>query len=36
MFKAEEYYRIDSVNLALNGDGQYDGFLKKNQQVWWY
>jgi len=28
MFKAEEYYRIDSANLALNGDGQYDGFLK--------
>ena len=28
MFKAEEYYRIDSVRLALNGDGQYDGFLK--------
>lgn len=28
MFKAEEYYRKDSVNLALNGDGQYDGFLK--------
>ncbi len=28
MFKAEEYYRMDSVNLALNGDGQYDGFLK--------
>jgi len=28
MFKAEEYFRIDSVNLALNGDGQYDGFLK--------
>lgn len=28
MFKAEEYYRLDSVNLALNGDGQYDGFLK--------
>jgi len=28
MFKAEEYYRIDSVTLALNGDGQYDGFLK--------
>ncbi|MCZ2460484.1 MAG: tetratricopeptide repeat protein [Chitinophagales bacterium] len=27
MFKAEEYYRIDSVNLALNGDGQYPGFL---------
>lgn len=28
MFKAEEYYRIDSVNLALNGDGQYEGFLR--------
>jgi hypothetical protein len=28
MFKAEEYYRLDSVNLALNGDGQYDGFLR--------
>lgn len=28
MFKAEEYYRIDSVSLALNGDGQHDGFLK--------
>jgi tetratricopeptide (TPR) repeat protein len=28
MFKAEEYYRLDSVNQALNGDGQYPGFLK--------
>jgi tetratricopeptide (TPR) repeat protein len=28
MFKAEEYFRLDSTNLALNGDGQYDGFLK--------
>lgn len=28
MFKAEEYYRLDSVNKALNGDGQYWGFLK--------
>src|SRR5688500_3199121 len=28
MFKAEDYYRRDSVNLALNGDGQYLGFLK--------
>lgn len=28
MFKAEEYYRMDSINLALNGDGQYDGFLR--------
>ena len=28
MFKAESYYRLDSLNLALNGDGQYDGFLR--------
>ena len=28
MFKAEEYYRMDSVNLALKGDGAYAGFLK--------
>ena len=28
MFKAEDYYRKDSVNLALNGDGQSLGFLK--------
>ncbi len=28
MYKAEEYYRMDSVNLALNGDGQHLGFLK--------
>jgi tetratricopeptide (TPR) repeat protein len=28
MFRAEEYYRKDSVNLALNGDGQNWGFLK--------
>lgn len=28
MFKAEEYYRMDSLNLALNGDGQYPGFLR--------
>ena len=28
IFKAEEYYRMDSVNLALNGDGQSWGFLK--------
>ncbi len=28
MFKAEEYYRLDSVNKALNGDGQYWGFLR--------
>lgn len=28
MFRAEEYYRMDSLNLALNGDGQSAGFLK--------
>lgn len=28
LFKAEEYYRLDSVRLALQGDGQYLGFLK--------
>lgn len=28
MYKAEEYYRMDSVNLALNGDGQHPGFLR--------
>lgn len=27
-FKAEEYYRMDSVRLALNGDGQNLGFLR--------
>jgi len=28
IFKAEEYFRMDSLNQALNGDGQYMGFLK--------
>jgi hypothetical protein len=28
LFKAEEYYRMDSLKLALNGDGQYPGFEK--------
>lgn len=28
LFKAEEYYRMDSVKLALNGDGGNAGFLK--------
>ena len=28
MFKAEEYYRMDSARLALNGDGPNAGFLK--------
>jgi tetratricopeptide (TPR) repeat protein len=28
MFKAEDYYRADSITKALNGDGQYWGFLR--------
>jgi TolA-binding protein len=28
IFKAEEYFRTDSVKLALNGDGINQGFLK--------
>ncbi len=28
LFKAEEYYRLDSIQKALNGDGQHAGFLK--------
>lgn len=28
IFKAEDYYRADSVQLALNGDGVNPGFLK--------
>jgi tetratricopeptide (TPR) repeat protein len=28
MFRAEDYYRKDSANKALNGDGQYWGFLR--------
>jgi tetratricopeptide (TPR) repeat protein len=32
IFKAEEYYRADSIGKALNGDGQYWGFLKVIQK----
>jgi predicted negative regulator of RcsB-dependent stress response len=28
IFKAEDYYRMDSLTLALNGDGVNPGFLK--------
>ncbi len=28
IFKAEDYYRMDSLSLALNGDGANPGFLK--------
>jgi tetratricopeptide (TPR) repeat protein len=27
MFKAEYYFELDSLNLALNGDGENDGFI---------
>lgn len=27
LYKAEEYYRMDSLNLALNGDGAFPGLL---------
>lgn len=27
MYMAEQYFGIDSLNLALNGDGMYPGFL---------
>lgn len=27
MFMAEKYFELDSLNLALNGDGNYPGFL---------
>ncbi|WP_242926306.1 tetratricopeptide repeat protein [Pontibacter vulgaris] len=28
MFQSVHYFEADSLNKALNGDGQYDGFLK--------
>lgn len=28
MWKAEQYFEVDSFNLALNGDGNYYGFLQ--------
>jgi predicted negative regulator of RcsB-dependent stress response len=28
LFKAEEYFRMDSLNMALKGDGQFPGFEK--------
>jgi len=28
MYMAQQYFEIDSLNLALNGDGMYPGFLK--------
>jgi tetratricopeptide (TPR) repeat protein len=31
MFQAERYFEIDSVSLALNGDGNYLGFLDISQ-----
>jgi predicted negative regulator of RcsB-dependent stress response len=32
IFKAEEYYRLDSFRLALNGDGMNPGFIKLADQ----
>lgn len=32
IFKAEEYFRMDSINLALNGDGIHPGFLKVSKE----
>ena len=31
MFMAEQHFVADSFNLALNGDGNFDGFLKVTQ-----
>jgi tetratricopeptide (TPR) repeat protein len=28
MFMAQQYFEMDSLNLALNGDGMYPGFIK--------
>jgi tetratricopeptide (TPR) repeat protein len=28
MYMAQQYFEMDSLNLALNGDGMYPGFLK--------
>lgn len=27
MYQAEKYFEVDSLNLALNGDGNYSGFI---------
>jgi hypothetical protein len=32
IYKAEEYFRMDSLSLALNGDGQHAGFEKVIKQ----
>ncbi len=31
MYVAEQYFQRDSFNLALNGDGNYDGFIGINE-----
>lgn len=31
MFQAEKYFATDSINLALNGDGNYLGFIDINK-----
>ena len=35
MFMAERYFEIDSLSLALNGDGMYPGFLEMIDDYRW-
>ncbi|MBE0663920.1 MAG: tetratricopeptide repeat protein [Bacteroidales bacterium] len=35
IFKAEQYFASDSLNLALNGDGNYPGFLEIIDEYSW-
>lgn len=35
IFKAEQYFSKDSLNLALNGDGNYPGFLEIIDEYSW-
>src|SRR5262245_25020767 len=35
MFMAEKYFGEDSLNLALNGDGNYPGFLQIMDDYKW-
>src|SRR5436190_16297037 len=35
IFKAQQYFEKDSFRLALNGDGNYDGFLKISDEYSW-
>ncbi len=35
MFVAEQYFEIDSFNLALYGDGNYSGFIEITEDYGW-